>query len=47
MDKLKAAIKKGYDYSGNKLFDNSKFINLLCGLLEYDPERRMTPEEIL
>ena len=43
MDKLKAAIKKGYDYTGNKLFDNTRFINLMSGLLEYDPERRMTP----
>ena len=22
MDKLKQALKKGYDYSGNKMFDN-------------------------
>jgi len=46
MEKCRAAIKKGYDYTGNKLYDNNKFMNLLSGLLEYDPERRMTPEEI-
>jgi len=40
-------LKKGYDYSGNKMFDNNKFLSLLSGLLEYDPERRMTPQEIM
>ncbi len=43
MEKARAAIKKGYDYTGNKLLDNGKFMNLMGGLLEYDPERRMTP----
>lgn len=47
MDKLKQALKKGYDYSGNKMFDNQMFMRLLGGLLEYDPERRMQPSEII
>jgi serine/threonine protein kinase len=40
------ALKKGYDYTGNKLIDNQLFFRLLGGLLEYDPERRMQPSEI-
>ena len=47
MDKLRTILKKGYDYSGNKMFDSKQFMLLLSGLLEYDPERRMTPDEIL
>jgi len=44
---LKAAIKKGYDYRCQKLFDHPHFNKLLAGILEFDPERRMSPEEIL
>jgi len=40
-------LKKGYDFSGNRMFENAAFMDLLGGMLEYDPERRMTPEEIL
>ena len=47
LTKVKAALKKGYDYSGNKLFDNASFNKLLAGILEIDPEKRMSPEEIL
>ena len=47
MDKCKQMLKKGYDYSGNTLVDNHSFLALMSGLVEYDPERRMTPEEIL
>ena len=46
LEKLKVALKKGYDYTGNKLIDNQLFFRLLGGLLEYDPERRMQPSEI-
>ena len=44
---MKAALKKGYDYSGNRLFDNPQFNHLLSIILEFDPERRASPEEIL
>lgn len=47
MKKVKAALKKNYDYSGNNLFDNALFNKLLAGILEIDPEKRMSPEEIL
>lgn len=47
MEKCKQILKKGYDYTGNCLVDNHGFLALMAGLLEYDPERRMTPEEIL
>jgi hypothetical protein len=47
VDKLRTVLKKGYDYTGNKLWDNTKFCSMLAGILEYDPERRMTPKEIL
>ena len=43
IEKLRGLIKKGYDFSSNKLFDNGKFLAMLSGILEYDPERRMTP----
>ena len=43
LTKLKAALKKGYDYTGNQLMDNPLFNKLLAGLLEFDPERRMSP----
>jgi hypothetical protein len=46
MEKCKQHLKKGYDFSGNRLLDNHAFMDLMSGLLEYDPERRMTPEEI-
>ena len=29
------------------LLDNPVFLDLLTGLLEFDPERRMSPDEIL
>ena len=44
---LKAALKKGYDFTGNKLMDNPLFNKLLAGLLEFDPEKRMSPQEIM
>jgi serine/threonine protein kinase len=44
---LKSALKKGYDVSGNKLIDNPLFNKLLAGLLEFDPEKRMSPQEIM
>jgi len=44
---MKSVLKKGFDYSGNKLFDNNSFNKMLMGLLEYDPERRMQPSEIM
>jgi len=44
--KLKTALKK-YDHTGNKLYDDHLFISLLSGLLEIDPEKRMSPDEIL
>jgi hypothetical protein len=47
MEKLKAALKKGFDYTGNALFENKQFMELMGGMLEYDPERRMMPKEIL
>jgi len=47
IEKLKQALKKGYDYTGNTLLESKKFTNLLGGMLEYDPERRMQPTEIL
>ena len=47
MDKLRLTLKKGYDFTGNRMLENSQFISLLSGMLEFDPERRMTPEEIL
>lgn len=46
MKKLKTALKK-FDYTGNKLIDDSLFMSLLSGLLEIDPEKRMSPDEIL
>ena len=45
--KLKAALKKSYDWTGNKLFDHVLFNKLLSGILEFDPEKRMSPQEIL
>ena len=45
--KLKQILKKGYDHSGNKLFDNIQFNILMMGMLEYDPERRMLPSEVM
>lgn len=47
MDKCKQMLKKGYDYSGNSLVESHSFLAMMSGLMEYDPERRMTPEEIL
>ena len=47
MKKLKAALKKNYDHTGNKLLNDDLFITLLSGILEIDPEKRMSPEEIL
>lgn len=47
MDKCRQMLKKGYDYTGNILVEDASFLALMAGLLEYDPERRMTPEEIL
>ena len=47
LSKLKAALKKGYDYSGNILFENPLFNRLLAGVLEFDPEKRMSPQEIM
>ena len=44
---MKSALKKGYDFTGNKLFDNPLFNKLLAGLLEFDPEKRMSPQEIM
>ena len=44
---MKAALKKGYDYSGNVLFENPLFNRLLAGVLEFDPEKRMSPQEIM
>jgi dual specificity tyrosine-phosphorylation-regulated kinase 2/3/4 len=43
ISKLKQSLKKGYDYTGNQLMDNPLFNKLLAGLLEFDPERRMSP----
>ena len=45
--KLKTTLKKNYDCTGNKLYDDTLFISLLSGILEIDPEKRMSPEEIL
>lgn len=47
LSKLKAALKKGYDFTGNKLIENPLFNKLLAGLLEFDPEKRMSPQEIM
>ena len=47
IQKVKTALKKSYDSSGTKLFDNVLFNKLLAGILEIDPEKRMSPEEIL
>ena len=46
LDKLKELLKKGYDYTGNKLVDNHEFMKLLSQMLEYDPGRRMQPSQI-
>ena len=45
--KLRQALKKGYDYTGNNLIENPLFVKLLAGMLEFDPEKRMSPVEIL
>ena len=45
--KVKAALKKSYDWTGNNLFDDNLFNKLLAGVLEIDPEKRMSPEEVL
>ncbi len=47
LSKMKNALKKGYDCTGCKMFDNLLFNKLLAGMLEIDPEKRMSPEEIL
>lgn len=46
LDKLKELLRKGYDYTGNKLVDNHDFMKLLSQMLEYDPGRRMQPSQI-
>ena len=44
---MKSALKKGYDYTGSKIVENPLFNKLLAGLLEFDPEKRMSPQEIM
>jgi len=40
-------LRKGYDCTGSALLEDAEFNELLCGLLEFDPEQRMSPDEIL
>jgi serine/threonine protein kinase len=47
MGHLRSVLKKGFDGTSNALLDDRDFIELLGGMLEINPNRRMSPDEIL
>ena len=40
---LKAALKKSYDSTGTQLFDDPLLLELLSGILEVNPKKRLSP----
>lgn len=47
INQLKQVIKRGFDYTGNQLFNDSTFMDLLGQMLDFDPRNRISPDEIL
>jgi serine/threonine protein kinase len=47
MSDLKKVLKKGFDYGGNVLVENSEFMDLLGRLLDFNPNRRIGPSAVL
>lgn len=44
---MKNILKKGFDYGGVKLYDHIEFIDLLGKMLEFNPENRIAPYDVL
>ncbi len=47
MQYTKSVLKKGFDFNGNCLYDNNEFIDLLGKMLDFNPNRRISPSEVL
>jgi hypothetical protein len=43
MNGMRAFLKKGYDACGTVLLDNPEFLELLGGMLDFDPGMRLPP----
>ncbi len=44
---MKKALKKGFDAGDNALIDNQNFMELLTKMLDFNPNKRVSPTEIL
>lgn len=44
---LISVLKKGYDFTGNALINDSLFMNVFSQMLSMNPGQRISPDEIL